>query len=127
MRPERGAHHKGNCTPERKIDLTGVAEPSRNAGMALDRNDRDDLKKTSARDWEKNTMNHIKKEKPLKDCPLNLSWDNLLKLRSGPSRTTSTSELNSAQPKLPNSSSKLARRKGQHHHSKTLLLPLEAK
>lgn len=68
-----------------------------------------------------------KKENPLKDCPLNPSWDNLPKLRSGPSRTTSTSELNSAQPKLPNSSSKLARRKGQHHHSKTLLLPLEAK
>lgn len=59
MRPERGAHHKGNRTPERKIDLTGVAEPSHNAGIALDRNNRDDLKKTSARDWEKNTMNHM--------------------------------------------------------------------
>lgn len=56
MRPERGAHHRGNRTPERRIDLTGVAEPSRNAGMVLDRNDRDDLKKTSARDWEKTQL-----------------------------------------------------------------------
>lgn len=50
MRPEKGAHHRGNCIPVRKLDLTGAAEPSRNTGTASERHGKEDLKKTRVRD-----------------------------------------------------------------------------